>query len=70
MGRPEPDPTDLISQIAELRCRIERLEGRTGLRQYAAADRPPAVNNPYMLIANTTTGKVEWSDGAVWTPLY
>lgn len=70
MGRPEVDPTDLVAQLQDFKQRIERLEGRTGIRAFTAASRPAAAALPRTLIANLTTGKVEWSDGAVWNPLY
>lgn len=70
MGRPATDPTDLVAQLQDLKQRVERLEGRTGIRAFTTAQRPPASSLPRTLIANLTTGKVEWSDGANWQPLY
>lgn len=70
MAAPAKPLDDLAAQIQELMRRVEKLESRTGVRKYAAADRPPAAQMKGAVIFNLTTGKHEGSDGAAWNALY
>lgn len=69
MPPPRRDPSDLVAYLRELEKRIERLEGRTGFREFSTADRPaPAEFRG--IIFNVTVGKHQASTGAAWFDLY
>lgn len=64
-------PPDFVREYQALVARVERLENRptNPLPTYTDTTRPPAANVPGLLIRNTTSGTVQWSNGVTWAAL-
>lgn len=57
-----------MREFQDLQRRVQQLEARptNPVPSYATGNLPPAASVPNLLVRNTTTGTLQWSDGTNW----
>jgi hypothetical protein len=63
-------PAGLADIVKKMHQRIGRLERTYVFPRYTTAGRPSASLMDGQIIKNTTTGKLEGSDGTTWNALW
>ncbi len=60
-------PADLLTQLADLKRRLDAIELAVGVRRYDTTTRPAPAAVKGAIIFNTSTGTHQLSNGSVWT---